>query len=285
MVLEEKKELTDQWFTELQNDYLSIQLKIKEQLFSGNSDFQKIDIYETYDHGKLLTLDDKVMLTERDEFIYHEMLSHVSLFTHANPKKVLIIGGGDGGALREVVKHDIVETAHLCELDEVVVQKCKEFFPFFNETWDMPKVEIFYQDGFHFLKENPNTYDVILVDSTDPIGEAEKLFDLPFYKLCHQALSHNGILTVQSESPFYNASLISEMKKKFASLFPITRLYTAAVPTYPSGFWSFMMGSKIYDPEFHLRQQDYDSCHCNFQYYNDGIHKASFKLPSYLKNY
>lgn len=277
----------EKWFVEKVDDPISpenttIILKIKEKLFSGQSEYQKIDVYETYDFGRLLVLDGLIMTTERDEYIYHEMMSHIPLFTHPNPKNVLIIGGGDGGVLKEVVKHPCVEKAHLCEIDKMVVEKCRVYFHFFDGIIDLPQVKLYYEDGFHFLKEHKDVYDLIIVDSTDPVGEAEKLFELSFYKLCHEALNDEGILTIQSESPFYSADIIKDLKLKFETLFPVCKIYIAMIPTYPGGNWSFMLGSKKYNPLTDYRKTDYQNLKLNLNYYNDAIHRGCFLLPNYL---
>ena len=270
-------------FTQVEPVYTKIKIKVKETLYQGQSPFQKIDIYNTYDHGKMLTLDDIVMVTERDEFVYHEMLTHIPLFTHQNPENVLIIGGGDGGTLREVVKHQKVIKADMCEIDGLVVEKCQDYFNFFDGVLEQEKANLYIEDGFHFLEKNKNSYQVILVDSTDPVGEAEKLFDISFYKLCYDALSDDGILVVQSESPFYNLNIIGELKKKFDSLFQESFLYTANIPTYPSGYWSFMMGSKRYHPEKNFNESEVDTLNLDLNYYNKKIHQAAFVLPTYIQ--
>ncbi len=268
------------WFSESQTNNITLSLRIKAILYEGESNYQKIAIYDTYDYGRLLALDDKIMLTERDEFIYHEMISHVSLYSHPLPTKVLVIGGGDGGTVREVLKHNSVIEVHLCEIDELVVSKSREFFSFYSDIPEDYRLKILYEDGFKFLEGCSNLYDVILIDSTDPIGEAVKLFSLEFIYLCKSALKKDGILTFQSESPFYNIDFISKLRYSLNRVFKITKLYTVNIPSYPSGFWSFMISSDIYDPTMGFREAESDK----FRYYNSDIHKGAFILPSYVKN-
>ncbi len=279
--------MNDQWFTEDINGtsdphFTKLSLKIKKHLFSGQSQFQKVDFYETYDHGILFTLDDFIMTTSRDEFIYHEMLSHVSLFSHPNPKSVLVIGGGDGGTLREVIKHPDVEIAHLCELDEMVVEKSLEYLDYFKAVSEDPRVKIFCEDGFHFLKQKESFYDVILVDSTEPIGEAKKLFEDTFIGLCFKALKPEGITAMQGGSVFYHTDFLKSFYKELQPKFPIVKIYTAPVHTYPGGYWGFMFASKKHDPINDFQQKKYIPKDYQFNFYNDQIHKACFALPSYL---
>ncbi len=277
--------MKDQWFAEdhkgaIEPKYTHTHWKIKKTLFTGQSPFQKLDFFESYDHGILFALDGLIMTSERDEFIYHEMLTHVSLFTHPGPKKVLVIGGGDCGALREILKHSSIDKIHLCEIDRMVVEKCEEIFPYVSEVLNNPRIEAFYEDGFDFLKENTNIYDIILVDSTDPIGEAVKLFEVPFLGLCHQALTADGMVVMQCGSPFYQTRFIKDLQRDMLDVFPLSQVYTASVHSYPGGYWGFITGSKKYDPLNDFQVEKYKDL--NFRYYNDQIHKAAFALPSYF---
>ncbi len=272
------------WYYENQTPNLRIGFKIKNVIFSGKSKYQKIDIYQTEAFGKLFTLDDIVMLTERDEFVYHEMIANVPLCTHKAPENVLVIGGGDGGTIREVVKHKVVKKVVLCEIDDVVIDKSKEYLPFTASEFDNPKTEVVIEDGFKYLKEKQNEFDVILVDSTDPIGEGEKLFGEDFYKLCYSSLKEDGILVFQSESPYTHPKFISEnINKRIKKIFEVCSLYLVYIPFYPSGMWSFGFASKKYHPINDFVKSRAEDISKQTKYYNPEVHKSCFSLPNFVK--
>jgi spermidine synthase len=227
----------------------------------------------------MLVLDGMVMTTIRDEFVYHEMITHVPLNTHPSPKNVLVIGGGDGGAIREIVKHPLVEKATLVEIDRRVVEVSRELLPEISCGLDNPKVTVLYDDGIKHVRDNPNTYDVILVDSTEPVGPAVELFSGNFYNSIFASLKEDGLFVAQTESPFLNASLITSCYQDISKVFPLTKLYLASIPTYPSGLWSFTMGSKKYDPEVIdlTKAPSYQT-----KYYTTGVHSGAFKLPKFV---
>jgi len=269
------------WYTEKQTPSLGITCKISKTLHTEKSEFQQIDFIETEQLGTMLVLDGMVMTTDKDEFVYHEMISHVALNTHPNPAQVLVIGGGDGGAIREVAKHPKVQKATLVEIDGRVIELSKQYLPDIAiALMGNPKVEVLVDDGIAHIKQRQNAYDVILVDSTEPIGPAEGLFALDFYKDVYSALKDDGIMVAQTESPFYNADLISRVYKDITKVFPLTKLYLASVPTYPSGLWSFTLGSKRYDPEQVDVSQIPD---LGTKYYNGGLHRAAFQLPNFVQ--
>jgi spermidine synthase len=256
--------------------------RIAKTLHAEQTDFQKLDVIETEQFGRMLVLDGMVMTTIEDEFVYHEMISHVPLITHPNPKKVAVVGGGDGGAIREIIKHPSVEEAHLIEIDGKVIEYSKQYLPEIACGLDDPKVSVFVADGIAHIKNNKNTYDVILVDSTEPIGPAVGLFSKDFYQDIYDALKEDGIFVAQTESPFFNKDLIRDTNRAISELFPVTRLYLASIPTYPSGLWSFTMGSKKYKPE------DGDMCRAEVigkmtKYYNHQIHHSTFVLPNFVR--
>ena len=273
------------WFFENQFDMkgFGIQLKIKERLFKKKSAFQEIEIMESYDYGKVFVLDNMFMVTERDEFYYHEILSHPSLFVHQKPENVLIIGGGDCGTLREVLKHPDVKNAHLCELDGDVIEACKKYFPFTTKAISDPRSRVFVEDGFKFLQNNKSTYDVILIDSTDPIGEAVKLFEADFFDLCFNALNDKGILAGQAGCFMYDVKVPVDVYHILKKKFPVARMYTGLTPTYPSGFWSFYFASKKYDLLKDFEENKVKNSKIELQYYNEDIHKASLALPNFFK--
>jgi spermidine synthase len=271
-----------QWFTEKQTPYLKISLEYSEKLFEQQTPYQHIEVYQTTGMGRLLVLDHCVMLTERDEFIYHEMNSHIPVSVHPAPTSVLVIGGGDGGCIRELVKHPSIQKIHLCELDEGVVACARRFFPSVASGYADSRVEIFIEDGFAFLSRMRGAYDIIIVDSTDPIGEAKKLFEQPFYQLCYEALAPDGILVFQSESPLHHLDLIKEIHHILLPLFEKVYLFTYPVPTYPGGEWSSTFASKKYHPIGDYERNALASSNLATRYYNTGMHVAAFYLPQYI---
>jgi len=270
------------WYTEKQTPSVGITCKISETLHNEQTPFQHMSVIDTEQFGRMLVLDGMVMTTIKDEFVYHEMISHVALNTHPNPENVLVIGGGDGGAIREVIKNPKVKKATLVEIDGRVIEISKQYLPEIAVALEgNPKVEVLVDDGIAHIENMKGNYDVILVDSTEPIGPAEGLFALDFYRQIYEALKEDGIMVAQTESPFFNDDLIRRVYKDIASVFPITKLYLASIPTYPSGLWSFTMGSKKWDPE----QVDESSLpDLETKYYSPDIHKAVFRLPNFVKN-
>ncbi len=276
----------DLWYTEKHSDNVGITMKTTKTLFSGKSKYQQLDIVETLEFGRMMLLDGLVMVTERDEFIYHDMIVHPALFTHPSPKKVLVIGGGDGGSIREIMKHPEVELAVLCEIDGLVIEKSIELLPSMASEIDghNPRVKLHVDDGLAYIREHQNEFDVILVDSTDPIGPAVGLFEEKFYRLVFSALREDGIMIAQSESPFYHAEIQKSMYQNLRAVFPIVEMYQAFIPTYPSGFWSFAFASKKYHP---VNDFDHDrASQRNFatRYYNEDLHRGAFMLPTFARD-
>ncbi|ABN51929.1 MAG TPA: polyamine aminopropyltransferase [Hungateiclostridium thermocellum] len=268
------------WFTEYQTPTLGITCKTKKTLHSEKTEYQELAVIETEQFGRMLLLDGIIQTTVADEFVYHEMIAHVPLFTHKNPKKALVVGGGDGGSIREIVKHPSIEKAVLCEIDRRVIEVSKEYLPEISCALDNEKVEVVVGDGIKYVKEHKNEFDVIIIDSTDPIGPAEGLFAIDFYRAVYDCLKEDGIFVAQTESPFIDKELITRIIRDVKSLFPITRLYTCAIPTYPTGYWCFTMGSKKYDP----LETDIDSIpDIDTKYYCPQIHRAAFILPKFAK--
>lgn len=268
------------WFTELQTKNMALSLKTKQSLHHESSEFQEISMVDTYEFGRMLLLDGIIMTTIKDEFVYHEMIALPALNTHPNPKNVLVIGGGDGGAIREIVKHPKVEKATLCEIDGQVIEVSKKYLPEISAALDDPKVEILVADGIKHIRESKNTYDVICVDSTDPIGPAVGLFAKEFYQGIYDALKDDGLFVAQTESPWVNEELIKRVYNDIKDIFPITKLYLANVPTYPTGLWSFTMGSKKYDP---LKVDKNSIPDTNTKYYTSEIHFNAFQLPPFVQ--
>ena len=269
------------WFTELQTPIMSISCKTKKTLYSEKSKFQDIGVIDTEQFGRMLVLDSVIQTTIEDEFVYHEMITHVPLFTHRNPKKALVIGGGDGGAIREILKHPSIEKAVLVEIDGRVVEVCKEYLPEISCGLSDKRAEVIVDDGIKYIKEHKNEFDVISVDSTDPVGPAVGLFAANFYKAIYEALKDDGIFVAQTESPFFNKDLIKRVFGDIKSIFPIARMYTGYVPTYPGGLWSFTMGSKKYDP---LEVDETKIPELDTKYFTPEIYKASFVLPRFAQD-
>jgi len=272
------------WYTELYTTKnMGLMIRIKKMLYSAQSDIQRIDIFESYDLGRIFALDGITMTSEKDEFMYHEMLVHVPMFLHPNPRKVLVIGGGDGGSIREVMKHDCVEKAILCEIDPMVIEAARKYLPTTSCEFDNPKVEIINENGAEFVKNFKNEFDVIIIDSTDPFaGEGGALFTEEFYKSCYDALTENGVLSAESEG-FYDHGWTEMAYGRIKKVFPITRLYLGFVPVYPSGLWGYTFGAKKIDPIKDFDEERVKNFKKKLRYYNHEVHKASFALPNFIK--
>ncbi|MBN1277066.1 MAG: polyamine aminopropyltransferase [Deltaproteobacteria bacterium] len=255
----------------------SISIKIKSSLESCRSEFQQIDVYESECFGRLLALDNIIMLTEADEFAYHEMISHVALNVHPDPRRVLIIGGGDGGTAREVLKHD-VEEVHLCEIDREVIRVSIKYFPTISTCFDDQRMKVVTDDGAEYIKGYKDFFDLVIVDSSDPIGPARVLFAEEFYNNIHDSLTEDGIAVTQSESMFYDKGLIKDLFVFNKRIFPIVRYFYTLVPTYPSGTIGFSFCSKKYDPVKDMHKKIIP----DLRYYNYDIHKAAFMLPNFI---
>lgn len=277
--------LDDTWFTEQWSGQGSaISLKIKARLHEEQSAYQRIEIFETESFGRLMTLDGLVMLTERDNFVYHEMLSHPALYTHPDPKRVLIIGGGDCGTLREVLKHPGVELAEQVELDERVTRVAEQFFPELTAANRDPRARLHFADGIRWVAEAAHgSYDVIIIDSTDPIGPAAGLFAADFYRNCERAVRAPGVVVGQSESPLFHADLIRHMRAalKRSGFADVGTLYFPQC-TYPSGWWSATIGCKGVALGGY-RARDASAKAFATRYYNAAIHAAALASPEFLR--
>lgn len=271
----------EMWLGEAQIKDAVMTYKVKETLVTKKTPYQELAIVDTYALGRMLLLDGIVQTSIEDEYVYHEMIAHIPLFTHPNPKKVLVVGGGDGGSIREILKHPSVEKAVLCEIDQVVIDECKRYLPEISCALDDERCEIFIGDGIKYVHEHKNEFDVIIVDSTDPFGAAEGLFGGSFYKEISECLTDDGIFVAQTESPFYLPEVVKRVYNDAKAVFPVTKLFMAGIPTYPSGYWSFTVGSKKLDPEYAEIDNKYDIE--NLKYYNKRLHKASFVLPQFIE--
>ncbi|MHB1693298.1 MAG: polyamine aminopropyltransferase [bacterium] len=272
------------WFFENQTGNFGIKIRIKSILYHENSDFQEISVYDTYEFGKMLVLDNAVMFTDSNEFIYHEMLSFIPLFAHKKPENILIIGGGDGGIIRECLKNNFVKHIDLVEIDGEVIEVSKRFFPQIASQIDNKKVSVKLEDGIKYLKTVNNIYDIIIIDSTDPVGPAEGLFTKDFYESAYNALKEDGIFAAQTESPFFNKKLIKDVNHIINNIYKISMMYYAMIPVYPSGLWSFTVGSKKYQPnKINEVYKNIDLSSLDLKYYSQEIHMSSFILPKFIK--
>lgn len=259
-------------------------MKMKKLVYSYQSPYQRIDIFEHPDLGMVFALDGITMMTEVDEFMYHEMLVHVPLFMHPNPKKVLIIGGGDGGSLREVLKHPGIEEAILCEIDPYVIDAARKYLPT-SVGFDDPRAKIVNENGAEYIKQFNDYFDAIIIDSTDPTaGEGGHLFTKEFYQNCYKALKEDGVFSAETEDPFYDKGWVAIAHNRISSVFPITKLYMGFMTTYPSGMWSYAYASKKYHPLNDYDPERVKPFESELKYYNPEIHKASFALPNFVKD-
>lgn len=262
----------------------ALKIRITKSLEKIKSKFQEIEVVESQPFGKILLIDEVIMLTEADEFCYHEMIAHVPLCVHPKAQKVLVIGGGDGGTVREILKHDIVKEIEVCEIDEKVIEISKRHFPNLANSFNDPKVKVYCEDGNKFIKRRKNEYDIIIVDSSDPIGPAEVLFRREFYEAMLQALKDDGIVVTQAESFFYHKKIIKSLFSFIKEMYPISEYYYTMVPTYPSGVIGFTFCSKKYHPLNDFNQSVALKL-TDLKYYNKDIHRASFALPTFAKGY
>ncbi len=277
-----KMEEKNLWRKEIYAKNVVLKFLCKKILFSKQSPYQKVEVVETDYFGRMLLNDDIIMICEKDEFVYHEMIAHVPLFLHPNPESVLIIGGGDGGSAREVLKHPSVNHCQMVEIDQMVVSACKQYIPQTAVSFSHPKLDLKIADGVKFVQKTREKYDIVLIDSTDPVGPAVPLFGESFYQNVFKILKDDGIVVAQGESPFYNLPSQKSLIKITNKLFPISCFYHFGNMTYPGGLWSFLFASKKYHPI-----KDYQKSKApkmNFQYYNPDIHRGSFASPSFLKN-
>ncbi len=274
-------------YNEYYNEKTGLTIGLKKLLFSEQSEYQLVEVYETDTWGNLMTIDGMVMLSERDEFVYHEMLAHVPMFTHPNPERVLIIGGGDGGTAREVMKHQSVKQVDMVEIDKTVVDASKLYLPGVGD-FDNPKLNVFYEDGIAFIKNVKEPYDVIIIDGSDPVGPAEGLFTKDFYDFCKNALSDDGVISTQTESPWVE-SYYPSMRKVFKALdelFPVVKMYLSFIPLYPAGMWSMGLASKgdsPLDPKVIGRAETPSELLKTLKYYNPDVHRGAFALPNFVK--
>lgn len=274
-------------FDEYYNEQTGLTVGIKNVLFSEKTPYQKVEVFETDTWGNMMTIDGMVMLSEKDEFVYHEMLSHVGMFSHPEPRRVLIVGGGDGGTAREVMRHSSVTQVDMVEIDEAVVRASKQFLPDVGD-WDNPKLNVVFEDGIKFVQEIEDPYDVIIVDGSDPVGPAKGLFENEFMQACYDGLAEDGVLAAQTESPWiteYHKSM-NQVFTALENIYERSRMYLAYIPLYPSGMWSFSFASKGLDPldgeTLNRVENGLEQFGSDLKYYNADIHKSCFALPNFV---
>ena len=272
------------WVTEQEADHIRTGWAVTEVLFSGRSEFQTVDVVETKAYGTMLLLDGLVMITDADEFIYHEMISHIPLCLHPNPKRVLVIGGGDGGTVREILKHKSVEEVILCEIDDMVIEQSKRFFPQVSNCLKPgvdPRVKVRVGDGVAFIKELKNEMDVILVDSTDPIGPGEGLFSREFYRNVAGALKQGGLMAAQSESPWFTKDALSRIHRNISGGFKHRKSYVAPIPTYPRGSWSWTVAAQEPIDPAKFNGERFSKVENSLQYLSRDLMTGAFALPRF----
>ncbi|AXT34066.1 polyamine aminopropyltransferase [Phaeobacter sp. LSS9] len=280
--------MSDQtWITERLHAQYAQSLRVDEMLYDSNTEHQRLKVFQNGQFGRILTLDDVVQTTEGDNFIYHEMLTHVPILAHGNAKRVLIIGGGDGGMAREALRHTSVEHVTMVEIDAGVVDFSKEYLPMLSDgAFDDPRLNLVINDGALFMKENTEKFDVIIVDSTDPIGPGEVLFTDTFYGHAARSLSEDGIIVTQNGVPFMQGDELTGTLRAFKALFADASCYLATVPTYAGGPMAFGWGSHS-DKARNVRLEDLEArfaaAGIETGYYNPEVHKAAFALPNYVR--
>jgi spermidine synthase len=282
--MEIHSKIMDGWFSEICPMWpgVALSIEIDKVLYSKKSKFQQIDLFQTKNFGKMLVLDGIIQLTEPDEFAYHEMLAHVPMFAHPHPERVLVVGGGDGGVLREVGRHGCVKHVDFCEIDEEVINVAKEFLPQIACGFDDPRVNVHIGDGSAYVQARENEYDVIIVDSSDPIGPGEALFEQPFYEALKKALTPCGVIATQGESFFLHKECVTNLVKITRKIFPVQAYSHILVPTYPGGHIGINLGSMGPGLRTPSRKIS-DDLQKQLKYYNQEIHNASFILPHFTK--
>ena len=273
------------WFSEFHTPDVKHSIRMKRHLYSEKSEYQQIDIFDTPEFGRVLALNGSVVLTERDEFIYDEMITHIPMAVHPNVRDILVIGAGDGGVVRELIRYDDVRRIDLVEMDPMVLDACRKYLPENARGLDDERVHIFYDNALRFIRRKSEEYDLIIVDSMDPFGPSEGYFTREFYGICYHALREDGIMVNQQGSPFYrhDAEAMQRSHQRIIKLFPVSRVYQAHIPTYAAGYWLFGFASKKYHPIDDFDEERWKSRKLETDYYTPRLHKGSFYLPAFLE--
>ncbi len=274
------------WFEQMDTDNVKTGVRVDKQLFSGESDYQRIDVFQSREFGKMIVLDGEIIFSEADEFVYNEMVVHVPMAVHPRVRSVLIIGGGDGGVAKNLIEYSEIETIDVVEPDEMFINVSREFFPETAKGFDDPRVNIHNMDGLRFLRRCNDKYDLIINDSTDPFGHTEGLFTKEFYGNCFKALHSDGIMVYQHGSPFYDEdeAAFRAMHRKVYRSFPISRVYQASIPTCPAGYWMFGFASKKYHPLIDFNPVRWKARGIKTWYYTTNLHQGAFMLPKYVED-
>ncbi|MDE2292792.1 MAG: polyamine aminopropyltransferase [Elusimicrobia bacterium] len=271
----------ERWVEEVQEGAYGMKWRVKETLFEGKSPFQTVTVVDTVSHGRMLLIDGLLMTSERDEFVYHEMIAHVPLLLHPAPKRVLVVGGGDGGTVREALRHPSVERVTLVEIDGLVVDAARRFLPQTASCLSDPRVDVRIEDGVKYMAAEGEPYDVILIDSTDPIGPAAPLFGTEFYGNVKRRLTEGGLAVAQGENPFYNLTAQKALMKVVRGVFGNASFYNYHNLTYPGGLWSFLLAAKgkVGAPDAARAAALAPS----LRYYSPDVHRAAFALPEFQR--
>ena len=271
------KRQNELWLTEYSTDNLKLSLRVKDMLHQEQTPYQELLIADTNEYGRVLMLDGAYQLTEKDEFTYSEMMVHVPLCAHRNPGNVLIIGGGDGAIMREVLKHDCVRKCTLIDIDERVIENSKKFLPFAGCSFSDSRADVKCMDAMKYIHETSERYDVVIIDSTDPVDFAAGLFQSGFYADVKAVMTPHAMLSELTESPFTDSDIMTQAIREMRKVFPVVKMYWGVVPTYPSGMWTYGLASMGDDPSVPVRKV------YNTKWYTEEIHKCSFILPPFLE--
>ncbi|MBQ7433780.1 MAG: polyamine aminopropyltransferase [Lachnospiraceae bacterium] len=276
----------EMWFSEFHSSHVKFSVRVEKQLFCGESDYQRIDIFESPEFGRFLTSDGDIVFTEQDGFIYNEMVTHVPMAVHPEIRDVLIIGGGDGGVAKELAAYPDIRSIDVVENDKMLVDACRDFFPETASGLDDPRVRIYYNDGLRFVRAKKEAYDLIINDATDPFGHSEGFFTKEFYGNCYKALRQDGIMVYQHGSPFYDEDeeACRSMHRRVYRSFPISRVYQAHIPSCPSGYWLFGFASKKYHPLKDFKPKEWKARNIHTDYYTTNLHTGAFMLPKYVED-
>lgn len=274
------------WFSDFHTDNVRLDIKIERQLYGEDTEYQRIDVFESKEFGRFISCDGTIVFSEKDEFVYDEMIVHVPMAVHPLVRKVLVIGGGDGGVARELSRYPEIEAIDVVESDPEFIEVCRKFFPDNAIGLDDSRVSVFKADGLRFLRSNVNVYDLIINDAIDPLGHAAGLFTKEFYGNCFRALKEDGIMVYQHGSPFYDEDeeTCRAMHRKASHSFPVSRVYHAHIPTCPSGYWLFGFASKKYHPLKDFNAAKWDARGITTWYYSSHLHKGAFMLPKYVED-
>ena len=274
------------WFSEHHTENVKFSLKVDKHLYSNETDLGRVDIFDSLEYGRILAVDGYIIFTERDEFIYDEMLAHIPMAVHKNAKDILVFGAGDGGVIDELVKYKTIERIDLVEINDGVIEACRQYFPDVAVSLDDPRVNLYTDNALRFIRHIENEYDLIIVDSAGFYGPGESLLTREFYGSCYKALKEDGIMVNQHQSPFYEDDRVETQKahKRILNNFPISRVYQAHIPSYPSGYWLFGFASKKYHPIKDFKPREWDALNIETWYYTTHLHMGAFMLPKYVED-